>query len=201
MAKGEKKISISVFDKIAKENFNTEVTEQWFGVDVHITPSLGLTSVLEFVSDTVASCFSEEGKFMPEIMDFAIKSNILTRYANFSLPDNLEHRYALIYTTDAVDFVMKRINRTQLHEIISSVNRQLDCLCDSNVAELQKRMNDLLNTFETIQEQTGKLFENVTASDVQKLIGAAAGASLDEERVVHAFLEEKNRQDTDGETE
>lgn len=93
MAKSEKRISISVMDKIIKEHFENTTTEQWYGIEVQIKKTLSFTEMMEFVNDVVLSCFQEDGGFVPEVMDFAIRSNILSKYANFSLPDKLEHRY------------------------------------------------------------------------------------------------------------
>ena len=119
MAKTEKKVSIALFDKIAKEHFNNEVTIQWHEAEVKVRRSLPLMDVLAFVDDVVGNCFHEQYEFMPEVKDFAIKSNILSRYADFTLPDNLEHRYQMVYCTYAVDTVCGVINTTQLQEILN----------------------------------------------------------------------------------
>ena len=132
MAKTEKRISINTMDKIMKERFDNTITEQWCDIDVRIKKTLSFTEMMEFVNDVVLSCFQEDGGFVPEVMDFAIKSNILSKYANFSLPDNLEHRYEIIYKTDAVEMVCGKINNTQLNEIVSSIKNKVKFLCDSN---------------------------------------------------------------------
>lgn len=121
MAKTEKKVSIAQFDKIAREHFDNNVTIQWCGTEVKVKRSLPLMEVLAFVDDVVESCFHDQYGYMPEVRDFVIKSNILSRYANFSLPDNLEHRYQMVYFTDAVDTVCEAINTTQLQENVKRI--------------------------------------------------------------------------------
>ena len=96
MAKSEKKISIASLDKVLKEQAVDIATEQWFGNEVKIKHTLSFSEMLAFVDDVVSSCFHTTGGYMPELQEFVVKSNILTRYANFNLPDNLEHRYALL---------------------------------------------------------------------------------------------------------
>ena len=128
MAKSEKRISISVMDKIIKEHFENTTTEQWYGIEVQIKKTLSFTEMMEFVNDVVLSCFQEDGGFVPEVMDFAIRSNILSKYANFSLPDKLEHRYEIIYMTDIIDLVCSRINGAQLNEIVAYINRKVEFL-------------------------------------------------------------------------
>ena len=125
MAKTEKKVSIALFDKIVKEHFQNEATIQWHEAEVRVKRTLSLKEMLSFVDEVVGSCFHDELGYMPEVKDFAIKSNILTRYANFSVPDNLEHRYQMVYGTDAVDAVCAVIDTTQLQVIVNSINDKI----------------------------------------------------------------------------
>ena len=193
MAKTIKRVSITTLDKIAKETFNNNVeTFEWYGTDIIIKHSIGLSDVLEFVNNVVESCFGESGNFIPEVMDFAIKGNILTKYANLTMPENLEHRYDLIYQTDIVDEVCKRINRAQLQEVISSISKKIDYLCSVNASVVQQKLNELVIAFEGMQKQTASLFDNVSNEDIEKLIGAVSGGSISEEKIVEAYMKHKN---------
>ena len=193
MAKTIKRVSITTLDKIAKETFNNNVeTFEWYGTDIVIKHSIGLSDVLEFVNNVVESCFGESGNFIPEVMDFAIKGNILTKYANLTMPENLEHRYDLIYQTDIVDEVCKRINRAQLQEVISSISKKIDYLCSVNASVVQQKLNELVIAFEGMQKQTASLFDNVSNEDIEKLIGAVSGGSISEEKIVEAYMKHKN---------
>lgn len=193
MAKTIKRVSITTLDKIAKETFNNNVeTFEWYGTDIVIKHSIGLSDVLEFVNNVVESCFGESGNFIPEVMDFAIKGNILTKYANLTMPENLEHRYDLIYQTDIVDEVCKRINRAQLQEVISSISKKIDYLCSVNASVVQQKLSELVIAFEGMQKQTASLFDNVSNEDIEKLIGAVSGGSISEEKIVEAYMKHKN---------
>jgi len=190
MAKNEKRISINALDKIAKEQFEKVTAQEWNGVEIRINRSLDFINMMEFVHDAAESCFSESGTFVPEVMDFAIKSNILTRYANFNLPDNLEHRYALIYNTDAVDVVCQHIDTEQLREITSAINRKVNYVCNSNVSVLQQKMNEVVAAFENMQKQSAAMFANVTPDDVTNLLGALSNGTVSEDKIVKAYLEQ-----------
>lgn len=190
MAKNEKKISIGSLDKVIKENFVNKTTVEWRGLEVTLKHNLSFTEVLEFVNDVVMSCFQEKSGFMPEVMDFAIKSNILSKYTNFSLPDNLEHRYEIIYNSDAVDFVCQNINIQQLREITASIDRKISHLCNTNVMNIQKQMMELVSAFENMQQKTSDMFANFTPEDLTKIIGAIDEGGLNEEKIVRAYLEQ-----------
>lgn len=200
MAKNEKKVSINSLDKVIKENFTNKASVEWHGLEVAIKHNLSFTEVLEFVNDVVMSCFQDDGDFVPEVMDFAIKSNILSKYANFSLPDKLEHRYEIIYNSDAVDFVCQNINMQQLREITASIDRKISYLCNTNVMNIQKQMMELVSAFEDMQQKTTDMFSNFTPDDLVKIMGAIDDGGLNEEKVVKAYLEQTKSTETESQS-
>ena len=181
MAKSEKKISIASLDKVLKEQAVDIATEQWFGNEVKIKHTLSFSEVLAFVDDVVSSCFHTTGGYMPELQEFVVKSNILTRYANFNLPDNLEHRYSLLYNTDAVDVVIRHINQKQLDDILESISEKISYLCESNIAAIERQMNEVVSAFTELQKKT------ITPDDISKLTSAMADGQFSEERLVKAY--------------
>lgn len=166
MAKSEKKISIASLDKVLKEQAVDIATEQWFGNEVKIKHTLSFSEALAFVDDVVSSCFHTTGGYMPELQEFVVKSNILTRYANFNLPDNLEHRYSLLYNTDAVDVVIRHINQKQLDDILESISEKISYLCESNIAAIERQMNEVVSAFTELQKKTEAMFANITPDDM-----------------------------------
>ncbi len=201
MAKTEKKVSIAQFDKIAKEHFQNEATIQWHEVEVRVKRTLSLTEMLGFVDDVVGSCFHDKYGYMPEVKDFAIKSNILIRYANFSMPDNLEHRYQMVYGTDAVDAVCAAIDTTQLQEIVNSINGKIRFLCDSKANLIQERINAVLETMEEMSNSTKDIFGGLSQDDLKALMGAITEHGLSEEKLVGAYMEQKRAERLDDEAD
>lgn len=191
MAKTEKKVSITLFDKIAKEHFKNEDIIQWHEAEVRVKRTLSLTEMLSFVDNVVGSCFHDELGYMPEVKDFAIKSNILTRYANFSMPDDLEHRYQMVYGTDAVDTVCAAIDTTQLQEIVNSINSKIRFLCDSKANLIQERINSVLDAIEEMRDSTKNIFDGLSQDDLKALMGAITDHGLDEQKIVEAYMEQK----------
>lgn len=191
MAKSEKKVSIALFDKIAKVHFQNEDTIQWHEAEVRVKRTLSLTEMLGFVDEVVGSCFHDQMGYMPEVKDFAIKSNILTRYANFSMPDNLEHRYQMVYGTDAVDAVCSAIDTVQLQEIVNSINSKIRFLCDSKANLIQERINSVLETMEEMRDNTKDIFGGLSQDDLKALMGAITEHGLSEQKIVEAYMEQK----------
>ena len=190
MANKEKKISIASFDKVLKEQTVPDTTEHWFGNEVVIKHTISIAQMLAFVDNVVSSCFHDEG-YMPEVKDLLIKSNLLTRYANFTLPENLEHRYTLIYNTDAVAMVSKHISSAQFDEILRAIDEKIDYICNTNIMAIEKQMQQLAASFEDVSKKTSEMFAGVNGSDVAKLIGAIDKGGVDEQKLVQAFLEQR----------
>lgn len=191
MAKKEKKISIRAMDEVLKRDYQPTVQCEWNDVEVTIKRTLSFKEMLEFVNDVVMSCFREDGSFLPEVRDFVVRSNILTRYANFSLPDNLEHRYELVYCTDAEELVRRYINETQIDEIERAIDRKLQELCRSNAVGIQRQMSQLLANLDEVQQKAEQMIGSVTKEDLEKLIGALGNGAVDEEKLVQAYMNQK----------
>lgn len=190
MAKNDKRVAISTVDAIIKERFCNSITEKWYDAEVEIKYSISFAEMLTFVNDVVSSCFQQDGGFMPEVLDFIIKSNILTKYANFSMPNNLKHRYEIIYSTDIVDFVYRHINPAQIKEIMTSINRKIDYMCNSHILAVQRQLNKVADSLENMQQQTAELFNSVSAEDIAKITEAISSGELNSDKIVEAYLKQ-----------
>ena len=195
MAKREKRISINAFERAAEKECPAVRAENWNDIDVTIRYTLPLLDMLAFTKDIVESAFTSSGDFVPELVEFAIKDGILTRYANFTMPDNIEKQYWLIYNTSAVAFVAEFINKGQLQEIINAANRKIENLCENNAVMIRAKVDELIAAFEGVQKQTESMFGGLTQDDLQALLSAAQGGEgLSEEKVVEAYLDVMKRE-------
>lgn len=196
MAKNEnKKVSISFMDKVLKGMSNT-VTKQWFETDVQIRRTISLADTIEMVDEVVSCCFLDDGSYHPEMKDFVLRCNVLTRYANFVLPDKLEHKYELVYGTDAFDFVLGSINADQYNAVVDAIDEKLSYLCDTNVAGIEQKMYDAVTAFDQLQDKLAELFNGVSAEDMAKVASAVVDGRFSEESLVKAYAEQMKR-DTD----
>jgi hypothetical protein len=195
--KANSKISINALESIAKEHFSETISTEWCGTELVIKPVLSLKDMLLFCNDITSSCFLEDGSFIPEAMDFAIRRGVLTYYANFSLPDNLEKCYWLIYRTDAYDVVIEYIHASQLDEIINAANRKLKYFCDSDIQTFRAKITELIDVLGNTQSRAADMFGGMSPEDISALLKAIGSAGvLDEEKIVDAYL---NRVERDAE--
>lgn len=194
MANKVKRISINALEKIVDEQYKPEpIAYEWNGISVTIHPVLSFEEMLTFVDGVVKSCFtSTDGKYMPEIKDFAIRCSILEIYANFSLPSNVEKRYALTNACDdLIDTIVQNINLRQYSSMLDAIDKKIEYIAEANIDALTARMNELYNSFETVEKQLGGLLGGVNQEDVKKMIDAVSDSKLDETKIVRAIYDEK----------
>lgn len=182
------RIPVNAFERVMKETYTPTETFEWNGIEVTVKKSLSLKEMLEFVDSVVKSCFtSDTNAYMPEIKDFATKVCILEKYANFTMPSNVETKYSLIYQTDAVECVLGYVNLQQFNEICASINRKVDNVAQANIEAVNKQMNELYNAFDSLQNRLAELFNGVDGDDIRAVAGALSNGSLDEEKLVKAY--------------
>lgn len=185
-----KRISVNAMDEILKDYKNTE-TIQWNGIEVIITKNLSLEEMMAFADSVVKSCFDQaSGTYMPEIKDFAIRSNIMERYANFTLPSKVERQYDVVIRSGVVEEILRHINFAQFDELLKAIDAKLQNAADANVQMVFRKFDDVVTSFEGLQDKVGALFAGVDQADIGKLMSAISEHGVSEEKVVKAYMEQ-----------
>ena len=168
-----RRISINAMDSIMKTQYENITTERWNEIDITIKRTISLGDMLSFVNDVVASCFQDNG----------------AKERPFFLPDNLEHRYAILYCTDIVNFVRGYADQEQVDEIINAIHQKVDYLCNTNVRAIQSKLNELISAFDNLQSKTADVFNNISSEDVAKLASVLSSGDLSEDKIVAAYMD------------
>lgn len=192
MVKKLNRVSVAKFEKaVNKDTVITVPLENVENVNIEITKSISLQDMIEFVENVAESCVDmESGEYTPQVRDFAIKRELLTKYANFTMPNNIEKQYEFIYGSDVVDTVVKNINQLQFQEIISSIDRKikfmLDCVTSISAANTVK----LIDKLDSIAEQNTAMFDSLQNEDIVNVFSSInAIANMDEEKLAKAVKE------------
>ena len=190
-----KKVSVNDLEKVAKDQGGgSAYVVTWNDIDVNIIRTLSLTSMLEFVNSVVESCFTDDGEYIPEIMDYAVRKNVLERYANFRLPVDVHKCYDLVYCTDAYDMVVKHIDSAQFEEIVRSIDEKIHFKVDTIVDTMRTQIQSIINAMNALQEQTKHMFDDMSADDLKKISSALEQSGLSEEKLVAAYLDQMKEQ-------
>lgn len=187
--KRAKRISVNAITEIMKSREITKVVE-WNGLEITITTSLPLQEMLAFADSVVKSCFHQTtGAYMPEVKDFAIRSNVLERYANFTMPSNIETQYDIVTNSGAYEEVLKHINAEQYCALMSAIDAKLQNAASASINEIFRQFNNVVSAFEDLETKVGAIYEGIDASDVTKLMGAISENGIDEKKIVAAYSE------------
>lgn len=192
MVKKVNRISVAKFEKaVSKDNVVFIPLDGVEDVDIEVTKTISLQSMIEFVENVAESCVDmDSGEYTPQVRDFAIKRELLTKYANFTMPNNIEKQYEFIYGSNVVDVVLQNINQLQFQEIVSSIDRKvkfmLDCVTSISASNTVK----LLNKLDSIAEQNTAMFDSLQGEDIASVFSNInAIANMDEEKLARAVKE------------
>lgn len=185
MAKKIKQITVSNFESAASTNSEKFVEVNWNGIDIVVSPTLPLKEMLEFVSNVSESCFDSEGNYIPEVWDFAIKHNIITKYTNLTLPKSMEKQYELLCSTNVCDFILQHVNASQFNAINRAIDRKVKYLVDARVDKINADIHKIISTFTSLQEQLSVALGNLADVDMTDLLEKFS--NLSEEKIVKEY--------------
>lgn len=192
MSKEIERISVNKFEMaLAEDNIVEEVLNGTDDVKIQIKKTIALPEMISFVQEVVESCIdSETGEYLPEAYDFAIRVGVLTRYANFAMPANMEKQYMLIYSTSAFDQVLQHININQFNDIVRAIDKKIKFMLDVISSSAVTKINEVINKLSEIASAGEKAFDGVDANDMAKVIqGVSKLSNMDEEKVAKVILE------------
>lgn len=94
---------------------------QWHSAEIIVRPFLTIDEYMEVVRQIMRDCKGPDGKIVLELIDFAIRMNVICAYAAVELPDNMRDLYYIIYTSDLYNTIISAVNKNQIEEIASAV--------------------------------------------------------------------------------
>lgn len=195
MAKDIDRVSINNFEQaLAKENVITETLADTENVTIQIKKTITLPEMMLFVQEVVEACIDgETGEYIPEAYDFAIRSAVLTHYANFAMPANLEKQYWLIYNTRAFQQVLNNINEQQFNDIIRAIDRKVKYMLDVMSSAAVAKINEVIAKFNDVADVSTKMFDGASPDDMAKFIGGITKLKdMKEEDIAQAIVKAQN---------
>lgn len=185
VAKKEKRVSINALEKLLPEKSCVTVALDG-GVEITVRRHIGLDEVLSFVDEAAQVCFDEEnGAYLPEALDFAIKRNLATRYANLTLPENVDRQYDLLYGTGIAAKVLEHIDPEQYHEICGAINKRIEYMLRGSLSMERRQLHEAARKLEEMSDSMARIFEGVDISAVMEAMGKLK--DMDEEKIVQAL--------------
>lgn len=188
----KKRVSVNTIDA-AKDKETAKIID-WDGLEITVTNTIGFGDMVKFVNETVNSCFSKDGSYNPEAKDFAFRLNIIEKYTDIRLPDNVEAQYWFVYGTGIVDKIIGLINPVQIDSIMKAVEEKASNRAHANIEAIMKRLEEVSAAFDGMQAQLAEQLKaalgGIDPDDLSKLAASMTDGELDEDKIVKAYLDQ-----------
>ena len=109
--------------RFGMRNYKEVVDYNWHGKIIKIKYMLSREEMLNLIHDIENMCITESGNFIPGLLDFSIRLNVVSNYAYVELPDNMDDIYNVLYHSDIYDAVASNINQSQKNAILNCFGR------------------------------------------------------------------------------
>lgn len=191
MAK-EKKITIDAFEKAAGKADNIfKLT--WRGIDINIKKHISYEELVVASAAIADSCFTEDGSYIPEALDVALRLTVIALYTNLTIPASLEKRYEMACFSGVADDVIRVIDRRQFTMLENCAKERIRVRADAAVDSVIRQANDVSNAIVELRDKFDREFSsllgNVTPEEMSAVIRGVASQEMDEEKVVKAYMD------------
>lgn len=194
MAKNEEKVSVSDLTEAMKPALQTDAVLKWNGIEIAVKRMIPFKEVLRLTGSVIKTVFDgENGLFVPEALDYALRVAVLEHYTNIRLPQNAEKLYEVAVGTDLYDRVCENVNAAQLKTIIAAVYGRVSYIKRANIEIAHKQIRDTDAALSALIDNLEGLFGGVSSEDLRAVVGAVANGGISEEKLVKAIMEEKKQ--------
>lgn len=188
-----KKITAS-FNTVMNEKFPNEKSIDWNGVGIKVQRTIGISDMMDFVRSVVDSCF-DEGMYLPELLDFAFRVNVVKKFTDISLPAGSERQYALLYRTDIYTRVLAEVDGDQFRAICDAVEAKIEYECDIQRRDLKEQVDRMISSLGGVADSAMTLFGGVSSEDIASLVRVIGEGRFEDDRLgeaaVNAILSNK----------
>lgn len=188
------KITIAKWRDAIKSENDEESIVGFYKENLEVKKMLGLQEMVAFVNGTANSCFDTSGEYMPEAKYFIIKSNIIEFYTNITLPENMNDRYKMIYSSWNIlsNIIFDIIDSEQYDEMCAAIDKRINMILNKSRDEIRNKIRDIVNIGHTYLNNFVDLFKDVSNDDIKSIMSAISdGNKLDEEKIVEAIVKRK----------
>lgn len=185
------KLSIGSIDKVLKDT-NETIDVKWIGNVFTVRKLISLEEVKSFVDGVVELCFGDDGEYLPENKDFAIRLETIKKYADINIPVNKDKQYSVCYADGLVAAIICNVDCEQYSAILEAVDAKLDNIADAHTQYLYSSIADATTKIQLAMSKINEAMGSINSEDLQNAINAIKSGSIDEEKLVDAYFKAKN---------
>ncbi len=97
----------------------------WHSTTITVKQSLTVKEYIDTIHSIIQSCMTPDETCAVELLDFAIRSNVISSYAFVELPESLEDMFYIVYCSDLYETICRNSNSIQIDSIKETVIRMI----------------------------------------------------------------------------
>ena len=137
-----------------------------------VKPLLSMDESIRFIEDVVRECImADDMLIIPLARDFIVKRNLMTYYANFTMPESQSKTYDFVMAaTGIIAVILDNIDLEQFNMIRQSIDERIAFEERKMIAEQQSNVRQITeNVSEFVSKMSG-LFDGVDAEQMGNFV-------------------------------
>lgn len=119
------KVTASTLKRVAGVSGKQYKKVPWHSTTLTIKQTLTVKEYIDTIHSIIQSCMTPDETCAVELLDFAIRSNVISSYAFVDLPESLEDMFYIVYSSDLYETIYKNVNSNQVNSIKETVIRMI----------------------------------------------------------------------------
>lgn len=107
--------------KIGMRGYKDTIDVNWHGVIIKVKYMLDMDEEHKLIQSIMNCCITDDGNFVPELLDMSIRANIVKAYSSSELPEDINDQHKLLYYSDLFDVIINNVNKNQIEHILKLV--------------------------------------------------------------------------------
>ena len=166
-------------------------TFEWNGYTIEVKRFLPVEDAMGYIDDVVAECIDENGDYYPAVLDFQRRRELIRRYTNIEMPEDIAAEYKILYGTNLCDAVYEVIDPDQLDTLWSAINEHINLIKYDRRSAAEKQMADIYAMMKSLANVLNDTVGEVNGEQISDFLKALANNQIDEKKIAAAVLAER----------
>ena len=203
MAKKRNNVSINTLEKYC-DGLGQDVIEMTFpegdesSITFEVKKILSLEETMRYIEDVVsASIMEDDLMIVPVAREYINRKNVLTYYANFTMPSNSSKAYELVMgASELIDEIIKSIDEPQYKMIQRCIDERIEFEKHKMLSTQVQQIQKLAGEIEHMTDNFSALFNGVNGEQMSDFIKnmseLSKNANVTGQDIARAMVENKS---------
>lgn len=203
MSKKKNRISVNTLEKYCSQlNLVPQEIQMPYGdgesLSFTVKPLLTMDESIRFIEDVVRECImADDMLIIPLARNFIVKKNLMTYYANFTMPESQSKTYDFVMESSGIiSVILDNIDLDQFNMLCQSIDERIAFEERKMIAEQEHNVRQITeNVSEFVSKMSG-LFDGVDAEQMGNFVTSmgkmAQNTEISAQSLAGAFLESRN---------